>query len=109
MLTDPSSAAVDYVSSRLLASYFNAADEPLRKEVRALREAAAHRHARPQSQPAQAFALTQLERARRLRAAHSYLELDAEVAHFQSLLSEDEDDGGHGDEGGARCTRHGGW
>ena len=84
----PSAAAVDYLTTRLIESHFSRADDALRSECSAVRAAARHRHARPASAAARAFAETQLARCRQLAAAHPHLDgaLADEVDLFGRML-----------------------
>ena len=82
----PSEAAIDYVSERLLETYFDADDDALRDSVRRVRAAHRHRHARPQSEAARKFASVQLNQVKNLRVAHPYLDLDEEQRYFAAML-----------------------
>ena len=90
-LIHPSKPAVDYITTRLLETHFTRDDDALRSKVIALRAAARHRHARPESAAARAFAATQLERCRELEAAHPHLAarrtLHHEMGHFEAMAS----------------------
>ena len=85
-LLHPSDEAVDYITNRLLAAHFGRGDDELRSAVGAVKAAAKHRHARPQGAAAKAFAATQLERCYALEKENPHIELEEEVATFESLV-----------------------
>ena len=85
----PSHAAAEYVTTRVLESHFDAADDGTRAAVGALRAAARHRHTRPGSAAARAFAEAQRAKCAQLEADHPHLAasgaLRAEAAHFERM------------------------
>lgn len=83
----PSEPAVDYVAQRLLETFFDPKDDALRESVKQIRTARRHRHARPQSAATRAFAAAQLAKVTELRAAHQYLDLEADEQYFAALAS----------------------
>ena len=86
----PSDAAVSYITERLVEEHFDRADDELRAEVGSVRVAARHRHARPASKAARAFASAQLERCRTVHKAHPHLAASGalcdELAMFERIL-----------------------
>mmetsp|Transcript_69760 Transcript_69760/g.209530 ORF Transcript_69760/g.209530 Transcript_69760/m.209530 type:complete len:96 (+) Transcript_69760:215-502(+) len=83
----PSDAAVDLIFQRLLATFFDDADAPLRAQIEQLRTAALHVPQHPSSRGARRFAEAQLATARRLSAAYPHLGLREELTHFEALLA----------------------
>ena len=88
----PSAPATSYITERLLEAHFDQTDDALRESISALRTAARHRHARPSSEAARAFAASQLQRLRELCAECEHLAdgavLREEAEHFEQMARE---------------------
>ena len=84
----PSGAAIDYVTTRLLETYFDASDAPLRQAVGQLTTARRHRHARPRSSAARVFAEAQSREVARLAAAYPHLALDDDARFWRQTIQQ---------------------
>ena len=82
----PNSQAVDYIWEKFSAVYFNATTTDQIKQVKKIKQAAAHRALKPDNDAYRQFALKQLSKIEAIRTKYPNLLFEQETDYFKSVL-----------------------